>query len=182
MSQEPTASRGAGERPRFDEAQVRYALDQVRAEQSVPKAVVAGALAAAVGAGVWALITVLTSFQIGWMAVGVGFLVGLAVRTFGKGTDTTFGVIGALLALAGCLLGNLLTVCGMIAADQSLRLVDVVTSLDLRTAYELMFATFSPMDLLFYGIAVYEGYRLSVREVTEEELATRITGAPPIGR
>ena len=182
MSQEPTASGGAGDRPRFDEAQVRYALDQVRAEQSVPKGVVAGALAAVVGAALWALITVLTSFQIGWMAVGVGFLVGIAVRTFGKGTDRTFGVIGALLALAGCLLGNLLAVCGMIAADQSVKLVDVVSRLDLRTAHDLMFATFSPMDLLFYGIAVYEGYRLSIREVTEDELATRITGAPPMER
>jgi hypothetical protein len=27
------------------------------------------------------------------------------------------------------------------------------------------------MDLLFYGIAIYEGYRLSIRKITEEELA-----------
>ncbi len=32
-----------------------------------------------------------------------------------------------------------------------------------------MVATFSPIDLLFYGIAVYEGYRLSFRELTERD-------------
>jgi hypothetical protein len=36
---------------------------------------------------------------------------------------------------------------------------------------DLMKATFSPIDLLFYGIAVYEGYRFSFRQVTPEELA-----------
>jgi hypothetical protein len=38
-------------------------------------------------------------------------------------------------------------------------------------AMELLVATFSPMDLLFYGIAVYEGYHLSFRQVTDQELA-----------
>ena len=35
---------------------------------------------------------------------------------------------------------------------------------------DVMIATFSPMDLLFYAIAIYEGYRLPLRQVTEEEL------------
>jgi hypothetical protein len=30
--------------------------------------------------------------------------------------------------------------------------------------------TFSPMDILFYGIAVYEGYRLSFREISDKDL------------
>jgi hypothetical protein len=33
-----------------------------------------------------------------------------------------------------------------------------------------MRATFNPMDLLFYGIAVYEGYRFSFREITKKDL------------
>lgn len=30
--------------------------------------------------------------------------------------------------------------------------------------------TFSPMDLLFYAIAIYEGYRLSFREFSDKDL------------
>jgi hypothetical protein len=35
---------------------------------------------------------------------------------------------------------------------------------------ELMSISFSPMDLLFYGIAVYEGYKFSFRRMTGEEM------------
>lgn len=38
-------------------------------------------------------------------------------------------------------------------------------------AIELLKATMSPMDFVFYGIAVYEGYKFSFREITAEELA-----------
>jgi hypothetical protein len=34
-----------------------------------------------------------------------------------------------------------------------------------------MAATFSPMDLLFYGIAIYEGYKFSFRQLTDEDMA-----------
>jgi hypothetical protein len=34
------------------------------------------------------------------------------------------------------------------------------------------------MDLVFYGIAVYEGFKLSIRKITEEELQEAITGTP----
>ena len=30
----------------------------------------------------------------------------------------------------------------------------------------LLTVTFNPMDLLFYGIAIYEGYRLSINAVS----------------
>jgi hypothetical protein len=41
-----------------------------------------------------------------------------------------------------------------------------------------MAITFSPMDLVFYGIAVYEGFKLSFRKVTHEEIQAAITGVP----
>ncbi len=31
--------------------------------------------------------------------------------------------------------------------------------------------TFQPMDLLFYAIAVYEGYRFSFVQISEEQIA-----------
>ena len=40
-----------------------------------------------------------------------------------------------------------------------------------------MVATFSPMDLLFYGIAVYEGYKFSFRQVGPEDLGPPVISA-----
>ena len=38
---------------------------------NLPVALLAGAVAAAMGAALWALVTVFTGTQIGWMAVGI---------------------------------------------------------------------------------------------------------------
>lgn len=164
-----------GEQPRqLEPAEVALVLERLRSEQHLGKATVAGAAAAALGAAAWAFITVVTHYQIGWMAVGIGFLVGYAVRTFGKGMDRAFGIVGAAMALFGCLAGNLLTACGMVAQQENLGVLDILAGLDAQSVQELMVATFSPMDLLFYGIAVYEGYKLSFRQLSPEELAKRV--------
>lgn len=128
-------------------------------------ALLGGLGAALVGALIWAVITVTIKFQIGFMAVGVGFLVAWAVRTLGKGRDATFGIIGGAMALLGCLLGNLLSACGFIAGQAS----EPVVSVTLRvlgnpsSIAAILQTTFQGMDLLFYAIAVYEGYKLARR-------------------
>jgi hypothetical protein len=129
-----------------------------------------GGGAALLGACVWAAITVMTHYQIGWMAVGVGFLVGYGVKIFGKGIDRTFGIVGAAWSLVGCAAGNLLSVVGTIAKQQNVPLMNVLEKLDLEIIATLMQATFNPMDVLFYGIAIYEGYRFSFRQITEADM------------
>ncbi len=116
------------------------------------------------------MITSKTGFQIGWMAVGVGFVVGYAIRVVGKGVDEYFGIIGAALALLGCVLGNVLAACAVMASQLYTPFFEVLGALDWRMAGELLVEWFSPIDLLFYGIALYEGYRLSFRQLSEEEL------------
>ena len=76
-----------------EEKIVQY-REKLKLEQNLPMGIASGAGAATVGAAVWALVTVGTGYQIGWMAVGVGFLVGYSIRFFGKGIDPIFGVIG----------------------------------------------------------------------------------------
>ena len=130
--------------------------------ENLPMGFMAGLVAAAVGAGLWALVTIITGFQIGWMAVGVGFLVGWAVRVAGKGTHMAFGVLGAALALGGCALGNLLAVLVIAARQFEVPLQAVFARLTPDVVWSLMEATFTPIHVLFYGIAIYEGYRFSI--------------------
>jgi hypothetical protein len=70
-----------------------------------------GAIAGALlGAIAWGAITAATHFQIGYMAVGVGFLAGYGMRVLGGGRDRADGVIAGIVAFFGCVLGNVLTV------------------------------------------------------------------------
>jgi hypothetical protein len=130
---------------------------------SLPGALLAGVVAAIAGAVLWALITVQSQMQIGFMAIGVGFLVGWAVRRFGRGYEPVYAVLGGAFALLGCLLGNLLSACASLAASQGKSVFDVLGPVlgDAGLVSRLMQATFAPMDLLFYAIAVYEGFKLA---------------------
>ena len=155
----------------IDPARYQQLIDQIESNQNLQMAIIGGIIAAVIGASLWAAITVITDFQIGWMAVGVGFLVGYAVRIMGKGLTRIYGYIGGVLALLGCLAGNLFSVCAIISKQEEIPFFDILMQLNPQIAFELMKATFSPIDLLFYLIAIYEGYRFSFRTITEEELA-----------
>src|SRR5687768_15131522 len=78
---------------------------ELHKQQDPVYAIIGGLAAAMVGAVIWAVITVSTKYQIGYMAIGVGLLVAFSVRYFGGGIDKYFGIIGAFFALLGCALG-----------------------------------------------------------------------------
>lgn len=145
-------------------------MERLRMEQNLPFAMLAGAAASLVGGVAWAAITIATNYQIGYMAVALGLLVGFAIRYTGKGLDQIFGIYGAILSLFGCALGNFLGVIGSYAKMEGLGYIEVLSFIDMSLVPEIMIETFSPMDVLFYGIAIYEGYKFSFRQVTDEEI------------
>lgn len=154
----------------IDESKSKMLLQQIRDSQNLSMGIVGGLGAAVLGSVVWATITALTMYQIGFMAIGVGFLVGFAIRKMGQGIDKVFGYFGAGLALLGCLVGNLLTTCIIVSSEENVALGQIISSLNFPTAVEIMKYTFSPIDLLFYGLALYYGYKFSFRQLTPEEL------------
>ncbi len=153
-----------------DPAKLAQVVAELRARQSFLTAAVGGVIAAVAGGLIWALITVATDYQIGWMAVGVGLLVGGTVRGLGRGLDRSFGYLGAGMSLLGCLLGNYLSVCMGIASREGLSPLTVVMHINPAMIPSMLIATFHPMDLLFYAIAVYEGYRFSFRRLRGAEV------------
>lgn len=134
--------------------------EQLLAGENMPKAVLLGTLACFVGAVAWALISVSTGYQIGYMAIGVGILVGIAMRQ-GKGIRPIFGIIGAALALASCILGDFFSIMGSVAKEYELSFMGVLSEVDYGEVISLMVKNMASMTIVFYGIAVYEGYKLS---------------------
>ncbi len=92
-------------------------------------AAVAGGLA---GAFAWAAITYFTGYEIGWIAWGVGFVVGAAVR-MGAGSDTGYGPgsVAAIGAIGALLLGKYAAVYFLVNQSVAEMPVPVVTANDL---------------------------------------------------
>jgi antitoxin component YwqK of YwqJK toxin-antitoxin module len=152
------------------------ARTKLRTQQDIEYAVIGGASAAVVGAVLWALVTVVTNYQIGYMAIAVGALVGFAVRYFGAGIDKHYGFIGAFFALIGCALGNLLSQVAFIADAESLGYYETLTLLNFDIIGSIYADSFSPYDILFYGIAAYEGYKFAFRDITDDLIKSASVG------
>ena len=168
MTDPPTAPPPA---PKLDPALVQQFMDRIRGEQNLPLAIIAGGVTALVTGGLWAWVTVLSGYTTGIGAILVGIAVGFSVRAAGKGLDTVYGVIGGVWALLACAGGNLLSVVGFVAKEEGVALTESLSwILGEVGVVEAMTATFSPMDLLFYGIAIYEGYKFAFRRIGPEEL------------
>ena len=154
----------------INEGKLNLFVEKIKLEQNLGMAIMGGAGAALTGAILWAIITVVTKFQIGYMAIAIGFFVGYSVRVLGKGISTIFGVIGASFALLGCVFGNFFSLIGFFANEEGLGYFETLSLIDFSMVPEVMIDTFNPMDVLFYGIAIYEGYKFSFRQITEQEL------------
>jgi hypothetical protein len=130
--------------------------EEAKAAQSLPMGIVGGIVGAAVGAGLWAAITLAIDYQHSLMALGVGLLAGLGVRFFGRGREPIFGIVGAVLALVGVVVGNLVFIhflAGREFPGIQLAIGDYI---------EILTGSLEPIDFLFYGLALYAGFRTSI--------------------
>jgi hypothetical protein len=79
-----------------------------------------GLAAGVVGAGIWAGIAYATQHEIGWIAWGVGLLVGLGVRlTAGEEDGPAPGVTAAIIAILAIVAGKYLAIHLLIAKETS---------------------------------------------------------------
>lgn len=164
--------------PALTQSQIDDIKDKFRHQQNLPLGIAAAALAAIVGAILWGVVTLTTKFQIGYMAIAVGFLVGYCNRYFGKGIDPVFGIIGGVFALIGCVLGNYISLIGFAAQEFGVDYFTALTVIPFDEAMKAVFSDIDVYDILFYGIALYEGYNFSFRKITEDDLKQHLVAEP----
>jgi len=145
----------------MSEEQILVGGDTVR--ENVPLVVAAGLVAMLAGAILWALVTVITKMELGLMAIAVGFVVGLGIQKVRKRPNRNFGILGAVLALAGCLLGNAFSLVAFAAQQSGAPFAGAILDMNLAALPAALAQNFEAMDLLFYGIAVYEGFKFGSR-------------------
>jgi ABC-type transporter Mla maintaining outer membrane lipid asymmetry permease subunit MlaE len=123
----------------------------------------AGIIAAVVGALIWMGITIATGYHVGYVALGVGALVGLSIRFVGNGTSLIFGIFGAVLTFLGCLGGEILTVVQLSTSPEH-GFYSVLTTVDLPQLVPHILDKTEPLMYLIYAIGIYEGYKFSIRK------------------
>jgi len=130
-------------------------------------AILGGAVGAILSAALWAVIVSVTNTQFGLFAIGVGLIVGVAVRFGGRGATLVHGGIAALFALVGTVLGNIFTVASVVGTIRGVPILEMLTSPDEISFVMSSFTrTFEVIDLLFYGLAVYTAFSTASREET----------------
>jgi len=147
------------------------AINELDFDSNLILGLIGGGIAMLVSAALWGLITYLTGFQISWMAIGVGVFVGVTIQKLGKGKSLIYGINGAVLSLLGCLLGNFFFYNGILAREWEIPFFSLLISISLDPAaiVELFTLAFDIMDLLFYGVAAYIGFRAAMGPMSKRK-------------
>ncbi len=128
-----------------------------------------GLLAAIAVAFLWAEATIILEKdlaydpQFAYMAILVGLAVGLAVRYFGKRRHQRFGLVAIILAILGCVLGNVFSSVAYVVATLELSYFTVIKIFDTSQLWGLIKDRFACWDILFYSASIIFAYLFSVR-------------------
>ncbi|MFF6993725.1 hypothetical protein ACFY93_01980 [Streptomyces sp. NPDC008313] len=118
----------------------------------------AAALAAAVvAAGVYGAVIGLTEHEIGYAAVGVGFLIGLAAGRFG-GRNPVLPVVSVLLSAASVYIGQLVGTAMIGAKDLGVDFSELFFD-HFGLVQDAWKETADPLTFLFFAIAAYVAFQ-----------------------
>ena len=143
-------------------------------------ALVSAAGGAVLGAAAWAILMVVGSIELGWLAWGIGGLVGTAAAKAG-GRGVVMAAASAVLALVGIFGGKYAAISHQIDTFEEESITDALNSPELRTVYRELesdseaWGTFTepPADLVLAQFMIDRRYTHAVDAelVAPEELA-----------
>lgn len=144
-------------------------LEILKTEQHFSIGILFATIAGGVFSFLWAIITIATQYQISIMAIAIGAGVGFTMRYFGKGIDIKFGIAGAIIAFLSCFLGNILSILGMVATQQQMNIFEVLIRINLLEIVKHLFNTITLFQILFYVLAIVQGFKFSFRNMEREK-------------
>jgi hypothetical protein len=135
-------------------------------DENLTQGIIGAAVGAGLGATLWAVLTLLFGGQTFWMPIGVGLLAGVGMRIMGKGTEPPFGIAGAGMAFAGCLVGSVMSFYMLAALELHIPVYSVLWEVTPTYILGSMARHLGFLDLILYGIATGAGYLFSVTPMT----------------
>lgn len=154
-----------------EEKQRHYDLAKVLlSEQKFSAAVLAGVAAMLLSVGVYAAVTVASGgFSYSFMPAGIGAAIGIAVQFLGRGISSKFAILASILAIIGCLLGNLFAGVMVVARENSVSPVDVLAVIPISELPQIVASGLQFADLIFWIVAIGAASYLAKRRLTREE-------------
>jgi hypothetical protein len=143
--------------------------------------VAAGIGAGLVGALLWGGFTEISNLRIGYLAIGVGFLVAFAMTRAGGGHSVGFGATAAAITLLACALGDVGSV--YFRASHELH-VSVSTLMSNVGPYQVLRDDLShdKFGTVFFAIAAFAAFRYGASGARAMTRRRAVTGGQPSGQ
>jgi hypothetical protein len=120
--------------------------------------VVAGVLAGVVGAILWGGFTALTHFRIGYLALGIGVLVGYAIVQVGQVRTVAVGVTAAVITVVACAAGDTGSVYFQASHDLHVSVGTLLSNSNPFTVFRVDMQH-NAFGLVFFAIAAWAAFR-----------------------
>ncbi len=129
---------------------------------------IGAALTGAILAGlIWPLFAAAVGHGVSPMALAAGFMVGFGVRLQGRGA--VYQVVGITGTILGCAIGSTLSAATLQAMTDGTGLGGVIGVVsDSGALLQAVMSTYSSLDLIAYGLALYFAFRLSASPKPEK--------------
>lgn len=143
------------------------------------RAVVGGIIGAVLGGVVWSLVGVITNYEVGYVAIVIGFFTGYGVVLVSQQRGMTYQLLAAAMAIVGIFLGKyylyyhfnrkeVVDQFGQAAWD-SLGL-SLFSSDMIEFFFEDLPEILAPMDLLFVGLAILVAWGIpSIKNAPQQQ-------------
>ncbi len=153
-----------------EEKQKNYELaDKLISEQNFAAAVIVGAVATILAAAAYGIIVATWAFSYGFVAAGVGIVIGLSMQFLGRGISMKFAVVATVYAITGCVLGNLFRVIIELAQANATSPIDALRNNSLSVLAEWSVSDVSFVDLVYWFVAVFCAVFLAKRPLSRSE-------------
>lgn len=141
------------------ESEYNSLIDSIKEKAHPNLGILLGIAMGILGAFVWAAITIITGYNIGFVAIGVGFLVSLGFTKAGKDTNAIYGVIAGVIALLSIFLGEAMINIYYVATYYEVGIIDALLNIDYNVLLEIIFEGFDVKSVIFYFIAVSAAFK-----------------------
>lgn len=139
-------------------------------QQNFGTAVISGLIAMVLSAGLYGIVKALAdNLYYSILAAGIGIAIGLTMQFLGRGIERNFAVAASVLALLGCMLGNMFAIVTKFALANAESPFGVLHNAEVSELYRWMFSELRFADLMFWAIGIGGAAYFSRRPLTREE-------------